>query len=69
MRSKRRQTNIQILNRSLEELSVEAPSPIKPSIPKPLQPATVEVKLVDKPKKGRGAPKAALINTSKLLTG
>ena len=69
MRSKKRQTNIQILNRVLEDLTVQEPPKIIQSVPKPLRPATEEVKLIDKPKKARGAPKAALINTSKLLTG
>lgn len=69
MRTKKRQTNIQILNRGLEELSVEAVPTITRPVQKAPQPATEEVKLIEKPKKGRGAPKAALINTSKLLTG
>jgi hypothetical protein len=69
MRSKRRQTNIQILNRTLEDISIQEPPKIVQSVPKPLQPAKEEVKLIEKPKKARGAPKAALINTSKLLTG
>lgn len=69
MRSKKRQTNIQILNRVLEDLTVQEPPKIIQSVPKPLRPSTEEVKLIDKPKKARGAPKAALINTSKLLTG
>jgi hypothetical protein len=69
MRTKKRQTNIQILNRGLEELSVRPVPTITRPVQKAPHPATEEVKLVDKPKKGRGAPKAALINTSKLLTG
>lgn len=69
MRSKKRQTNIQILNRVLEDLTVQEPPKIIQSVPKPLRPSTEEVKLIDKPKKARVAPKAALINTSKLLTG
>ena len=69
MRTKKRQTNIQILNRELEELSVQPVPTITRPVQRAPQPAKEEVKLIEKPKKGRGAPKAALINTSKLLTG
>lgn len=71
MRSKKRQTNIQILNRSLDELSVQNETKnIQPVYTAPTpSPAKDEVKMIEKPKKARGAPKAALINTARLLTG
>jgi len=77
MRTKLRQTNIQILNRTLQELSVatEKDSSVGAvfrlhcGITPKLQSISEEVKLIEKPKKARGAPKAALINTMKLLTG
>ena len=73
MRSKRRQTNIQLLQRGLEELTTNSTLPIAPPAPPQTSKASdsicQEVKLIDKPKKARGAPKRALINTARLLTG
>ena len=69
MRSKKRQTNIQILNRALEDLTADDPPTISRPVQKVPQPAKEEVKMIEKPKKARGAPKAALINTLRLLTG
>ena len=69
MRSKRRQTNIQLLQRGLEELTTNDKPNEPPQASKASDSICQEVKLIDKPKKARGAPKRALINTARLLTG
>ncbi len=58
-------TNLQILNSGIEKIALEGAKPPETIDSK----ETKEVKLIEKPKRGRGAPKKALINTEKLLTG
>lgn len=67
MRTKKRQTNLQLLQQSMKQLSTGDDGCCKDAI-KDYKESMDVIKPVEKIKKGRGPPKKALINTSALLT-
>lgn len=69
MRSKRRQTNLQLLNSTLEHLAIKPVPTEKVQEAAPPQEQKEVIEVQTKPKRGRGMPKKALINTNLLLTG
>jgi len=74
MRSKRRNTNIKILQSQLQNLVVENKLPINdtklpiPSKPTVISGGAVELPIIEKIPKKRGIPENELINTRRLLT-
>lgn len=70
MRTKKRQTNLQLLNAALQGMTTESPLQAEPQAKSlPIEGAGRAVDINVKVKKPRGAPKAPLINTKRLLTG